>query len=147
MRFAVAVYPTSRRGVQSADNIAWPQADALCRRVGKRVPTGCEWFAAATGPPGLGTDVTARPVDECPAGRGLDYATGSTPQCVSRWGMEQAIGYRRQWGEGHWIDGASYVGEVFQSRLAHVAGSEYNHGGEMPFAVNTVFGLRCLIPR
>lgn len=145
--FAVAVFPASRRGVQSAGNITWMQADALCRRVGKRVPTGREWFAAATGTPGLGTDVLARPADECPAGRGLDYATGSTPQCVSRWGVEQAIGYRRQWGEGHWVDGSSYVGEVFQSRLPPVAGSEYDRGGEMPVAPNPVFGLRCLIPR
>ncbi len=146
-------YAASVRGVQSTGDLAWRQAEALCRLSGKRLPTALEWLEAARGTPGLGTDFRVRP-DECPGARGLAYATGSTPQCVSAWGMEQAVGYRWQFGTGHGFGSSGYppLADIFASRSNPIQQAAYFRQScpscdLTPPLVDPIYGLRCVMPR
>ncbi len=136
-------YPVSVRGVESTGSITWPQANALCRIVGKRLPSVGEWLEAARGAPGFGTDFSRVRPDECPNSRGLAYATGSTPLCMSAWGVDQVLGYRWQWGANatYVFAASAVVAEVFVSSPTLV------YGQSTSLTPIPSYGMRCVKPR
>jgi formylglycine-generating enzyme required for sulfatase activity len=79
------------------DSIPWGyvavhQAEQLCARVGKRLPTNQEWYRAAIGTPD--------DEQKCAVGRqGVDrpYKTGSNIQCISSLGAIDMIGNVWEW--------------------------------------------------
>lgn len=97
--YTVPTYTLSKVGVPTSHSFTYFQAQTLCRIVGKRLPTLAEMLLAVEGTPRFmqpwAGSTGVRP-DECPGARMLDYNTGSTPQCISAWGVEQLLGYRTQ---------------------------------------------------
>lgn len=91
--YTTPTYALSKVGVPSAYGFTWFQAQAYCRASGKRLPTIAEALLAAQGTPGYLVALPTRP-DECPGARVYDYDTGSTPACISAWGVEQLMWYR-----------------------------------------------------
>lgn len=91
--YTTPTYALSKVGVPSAYGFTWFQAQAYCRASGKRLPTLSEMLLAAQGTPGYLVLTPTRP-DECPGARMFDYNTGSTPACISAWGVEQIMWYR-----------------------------------------------------
>ncbi len=81
----------SQRGVSPSVSVTWFQAQELCRANGKRLPTGEEWLAAASG--------TQDSTSYCNTSSGLGArTTNAASSCVSAWGASEMIGNVAEWG-------------------------------------------------
>lgn len=97
----VEVYAVSMAGVSPSTNITWFQAQQACRASGKRLPSGEEWLAAASGTPDPTTGNDGTVNGECVT-LGVLRPTGgadvpSQTACKSAWGAEDMIGNVREW--------------------------------------------------
>lgn len=99
--------------------LTWFQAQAACRNVGKRLPSGEEWLAAADGSDDLlgttsdggdGRCVTAGAV------RGIIFR----PRCLSAFGAQDMIGNVAEW-TSEWYAGAGAVTGVTGDAGSRVA--------------------------
>lgn len=80
----------SVRGVSPAIYVTWFQAQELCRASGKRLPTGEEWLAAASGTVDSATNCN---VSSTTGAR----VTSAQSSCVSAWGAVDMIGNLWEW--------------------------------------------------
>jgi len=111
--------PVSKKGVQPWVYVPMHQAQLLCARVGKRLPTNAEWYRGA-----LGTlDMLGESQDDCVIGRkGMESAdVAGHARCVSASGAEDMVGNVWEWVDGVVQDGvydgnmlpdAGYVAEI-----------------------------------
>ncbi len=74
--------------VSPSASVTWFQASLGCLASGKRLPSGREWQAAATGT----GDLKGVPSADCNIATGLKRSTKSPMGCVSLWGAEDMIG-------------------------------------------------------
>jgi len=81
-------------------NMTWFQANEACRGAGKRLPTGDEWLAAASGTPDTSV---------CNVMSGGARAAGGGNACRSAWGVHDMIGNVREW-TAEWYAGAGQAG-------------------------------------
>lgn len=80
----------SQRGTPPSVSVTWFQAQELCRASGKRLPTGEEWLAAASG--------TVDSVSTCNVASTTGAReTNSLSPCVSAWGASDMIGNVSEW--------------------------------------------------
>lgn len=90
------------RPVSAAGRAPWvfvnkAQAQALCARAGKRLPTAAEWYYAALGTPDLNRDWTAQ---DCQVDHNWSEQPGLTGQaenCVSGAGVYDMVGNVWEW--------------------------------------------------
>lgn len=104
--------PDSIKAALPWTNVAKPQAEQLCARVGKRLPTNAEWYASARGTP----DSRAT----CNTAGGELRRTGRVDGCVSGIGAVDMVG--NAW---EWVDGMVDQGQVNGTMLppeGYVAG-------------------------
>jgi hypothetical protein len=81
------LYAVSKLGTIASTGATWFQASRACRASGKRLPTGDEWDAAASGTPAGSDD----PLGKCTTHKGPN-PSGQDKDCVSVWGAEDMVG-------------------------------------------------------
>jgi formylglycine-generating enzyme required for sulfatase activity len=98
----VDLYAVSAAGVPPSGSVTWFQAQQACRASGKRLPSGEEWLAAASGTndPGSNTGTGGACVTNATGPR----STGGGTTCVSAWGAQDMIGNLYEW-TGEWYAG------------------------------------------
>jgi formylglycine-generating enzyme required for sulfatase activity len=96
------LYAASRRGVSPAVFLTWFQAQQACGLSGKRLLTNAEWQMAAAGTPDPG--LAGDGVTTCNTNTPGPLPTGSSPNCVSRWGVSDMVGNVGEW-VADWIQG------------------------------------------
>lgn len=104
--------PVTQSGNSPWTNITQEQAQRVCAKAGKRLPTNSEWQAAALGTPDKNENWTA---DDCQVANNWTTQpgpAGSGTNCLSFIGAYDMIG--NVW---EWIDGAATDGEVNGRRL------------------------------
>lgn len=101
----------SVKGVQPWRYIARHQAEQVCARVGKRLPTNREWYQASLGTPDGTTDNDCFVEGKTSANPIL---TGSRDRCISGVGAYDMIG--NVW---EWVDATVYDGELDGKALPH----------------------------
>ena len=101
----VPLYAVSKKSVKPSGGMSWFQAQAACRASGKRLPTGEEWLAAASGTPDPGPGSTAM-TDNCVTQDSGTIVTGSQSNCVSASGANDMIGNVAEW-TAEWYAGTS----------------------------------------
>lgn len=148
------LFPVSMVGVPTTGYVSVFQGSILCRTVGKRLPTVDELIAASRNFPGLAPPAgrriwSVRP-DECPGARNFDYNAGSTPQCVSYWGVEQLLGYRQSLAADIVVRGTdSYpiYGTAYLRASSALVGATDITDQNVPTVGNQSSGLRCVTSR
>jgi formylglycine-generating enzyme required for sulfatase activity len=98
----VDLYAVSRSGVAPSASITWFQAQQACRASGKRLPTGDEWLAAASGTNDPGSSDGAG--GACLTSASAPRATGGGTTCASAWGAQDMIGNLEEW-TAEWYTG------------------------------------------
>jgi hypothetical protein len=96
------LYAVSKAGVPPSSWVTWFQADAACRLNGKRLPTGREWLAAASGTPDPAGVNNGSLNGECVTLTGGSRVTGgatvmSQTACLSFGGAQDMIGNIWEW--------------------------------------------------
>jgi hypothetical protein len=91
----------SRTGVLPSGSLTWFQAVEVCRAAGKRLPTGDEWLAAASG--------TVDSSANCLVTGGGARTTGAAGRCLSAWGAQDMIGNVWEW-TAEWYAGLGRTG-------------------------------------
>lgn len=113
---APPAFALSHEGMPSA-MVTWFQANQLCRALGKRLPTGSEWFAAASG---TVDDATCITVPESPR------AASAANRCRSTWGAHDMIGNVSEWTD-EWFTSVGMITSPAATTLgASVAGLPVN---------------------
>jgi hypothetical protein len=93
---STACIPTVKSGQVPWTQVARVQAEQLCARAGKRLPTAHEWYLAARGTPDNG--------GSCNVSGDLKEA-GSLPVCRSGIGAYDMVGNVWEWVAGEVVDG------------------------------------------
>ncbi len=135
------LFALSRASRVPSSRITWFQANEVCRASGKRLPTGSEWLAAASGTddpgdfPGTG--------GRCNTGNGSGGASPLNPRdtglggvgCSSAWGAQDMIGNLWEWTD-EWFAGAGNTGYVNDgvSNWPTATGNDYH--GDYTWNVN-----------
>lgn len=88
------VYAVSVAGVVPSTCVTWFQAEQACALSGKRLLTNQEWQRAAAGTPADATICNVSPLAHPSSG---PRATGSAPQCISKWGAFDMVGNVDEW--------------------------------------------------
>lgn len=87
------------RAVSEADRVPWRniarhQAEALCARSGKHLPSNTEWYLSSLGTPDAQGNVDR---GDCNVGSGAVWGTGNSAQCLSSSGAFDMVGNVWEW--------------------------------------------------
>jgi formylglycine-generating enzyme required for sulfatase activity len=92
--WSAPVYAVSVPGVVPSTCLTWFQAEQACAISGKRLLTNQEWQRAAASTPADATICNVSPPSHLSSG---PRATGSAPQCTSKWGVFDMVGNVDEW--------------------------------------------------
>jgi len=87
-------FAVSTPNKQPWNYISLPQAQRVCARSGKRLPTNSEWYAYA-----LGTDTSKCVIDE------KEYSETGTSECISSVGAHDVVGNLWEWVDESVVEG------------------------------------------
>ena len=129
----------SRAAVLPSGSMTWFQANELCRASGKRLPTGEEWLAAASGTIDSATNCWIDPSNT------TERVTSATGACRSAWGAHDMIGNVWEW-TADWYASAGSGATMFSPNVQNWP-ADYrgdlvsNVGGFVHNGVGPVAGL------
>jgi formylglycine-generating enzyme required for sulfatase activity len=126
------LYAASVKGVAPAVFITWFQAQQACALAGKRLLTNAEWQMAAAGTPDPG--VNGDGINTCNTNTPGPLPTGSSVNCVSKWGVYDMVGNVGEW-VADWMHGPGTAASD-----GHYVTGEWNPKANNSQTTSSVYG-------